>query len=93
MWSLVVGFFLPPVQSILQQTHWASQVRAALNFACCMVAGAGVAYFQGDLTGRRFIEAALVVLVASVATYQGSWKPTGISPAIEKATNVGGGAK
>lgn len=88
MWALVVGFFMPPVQALIQQTGWASQLRAVVNFAACAVAGAGVAYFQGDLTGRRFVEAGLVVLVASIATYKGAWKPTGIAPAIETKTNV-----
>ena len=59
-----------------------------MNFAACAVAGVGVAWFQGDLTGRRFTEAALVVLVASIATYTGAWKPTGIAPGIEARTNL-----
>lgn len=88
LWSLVVGFFLPPLQSIIQQTSWPDKLRATVNFAACLIAGAGVAFFQGDLTGRRFVEASLVVLVAAIATYKGTWKPTGISPTIEKATNL-----
>jgi hypothetical protein len=91
MWALIVGFLMPPVQSIIQQTAWSDRVRALVNFAACAVAGAGVAYFQGDLTGRRFVEAGLVVFVAAIATYKGAWKPTGISPTIENATNVVGG--
>lgn len=89
MWSLVVGFFLPPVQAIVQQAHWPSQLRAAVNFAACAVAGVGIAFFQGDLTGRRFVEAALVTLVTTIAVYQGLWKPSNVAPAIEKATTVG----
>lgn len=92
MWSLVVGFFMPPVQAIIQQTHWSSQLRAGINFAACAVAGAGVAYFQGDLTGRRFVEAGLTVLVTTIAVYKGTWQPSGVAPGIEKATNVGGSA-
>jgi hypothetical protein len=88
MWALIVGFFLPPVQAIIQQTSWGTRLRAVVNFAACAVAGAGVAYFQGDLTGRRFVEAGLIVLVASIATYKGTWKPTGIAPAVEAKTNV-----
>ena len=90
MWALVAGFFLPPIQAILQQSKWPQRLRAVVNFAACAVVGAGVAYFQGDLTGRRFVEAGLVVLVATIAAYHGTWKPTGIAPAIEKKTDVGG---
>lgn len=88
MWSLIVGFALPPVLAIVQQTNWSSRLKAVVAFAASAVAGAGVAYFQGDLTGRRFVEAGLVVLVTAVATYQSFWKPTGVAPAIESSTNV-----
>jgi VIT1/CCC1 family predicted Fe2+/Mn2+ transporter len=88
MWSLIVGFALPPVLSVIQQSNWSDRLRAVVAFAACAVAGAGVAYFQGDLTGERFVEAGLVVLVSALATYRNFWKPTGVSPAIEAKTNV-----
>lgn len=87
MWSLIVGFFMPPVQAVIQQTHWSSRVRAGVNFVACAVAGAGVAFFQGEFTGRRFVESGLVVLVTTIAVYKGTWKPSGIAPAIEEATS------
>lgn len=87
MWSLIVGFFMPPVQAVIQQTNWSSQVRAGVNFVACAIAGAGVAFFQGDFTGRRFVESALVVLVTTIAVYKGTWQPTGVAPTIEKATS------
>ena len=87
MWALVVGFLLPPVLSILMQSGWSQPVQAFVAFVACAVAGAGTAYFQGDLTGRRFVEAGLVVLVTTIATYKGFWKPTRISPTIEEATS------
>lgn len=88
MWSLIVGFALPPVLSVVQQSGWSDRLRAVVAFAACAVAGAGVAFFQGDLTGKRFVEAALVVLVTALATYRNFWKPTGVAPAIETKTNV-----
>jgi hypothetical protein len=91
MYSLLVGFFLPPVMSIVQQSSWPDKVRAVVAFLACLVAGAGVAYFQGDLTGKRFVSAALIVMTVGLATYRNFWKPTGVSPAIESKTNVGGG--
>lgn len=93
MWALIVGFLLPPALSIVMQTGWSTQLQALVAFLACALAGAGTAYFQGDLTGRRFVEAGLVVLVATIATYKGFWKPTRVSPTIEAATsaNTGGG--
>lgn len=88
MWNLIVGFLLPPALAFVIQTGWDRRVQAIIAFAASAVAGAGVAYFQGDLTGERFVEGALIVLVATVATYQGFWKPTGVAPTIETTTNL-----
>lgn len=87
MWSLIVGFFLPPIQAVIQQPTWSKQLRSAVNFVVCGVAAVGVSYFQGDFTGRRWVESGLVILVATIATYTGTWKPSGIAPSIENATS------
>ena len=88
MWSLIAGFFLPPVQAIVQQQHWSQSLRAIVNFFACLLVGAGVAYFSAALTGKTWVESALVVLVTSIATYRGTWKPAGIAPQIEAGTTV-----
>lgn len=86
MYALVVGFFLPPALAIIQQPGWSNRVRSVVAFVACAIAGAGTAYFQGDLTGRRFVEAGLVILVTAMATFRNFWKTTGISPTIEEVT-------
>lgn len=88
MWSFIVGFALPPVLSVVMQSGWSVRLQAVIAFLACAVAGAGTAYLQGDLTGERFVEAGLVILVTTIATYKGFWKPTGVSPSIETKTNV-----
>lgn len=90
MWALIVGFFAPPVIAIIQQQKWSNAVRASVTFVLALVAGAGTAYFQGDLTGKRFVEATLVILVSAISTYHGFWKPTGIGPKLEKVTSPKG---
>lgn len=87
MWSLIVGFFMPPVQAVIQQSTWSTELRAGANLVLCAVAAVGVVYFEGDFTGRRFIQSALIVGVTAIAFYKGTWKPTGIAPAIESATS------
>jgi len=87
MWALIVGFLLPPLLAIIQQPSWPAPVRSVVAFVACAAAGAGTAYFQGDLTGERFVEAGLVVLVTSIATYKGFWKPTTVAPKVENATS------
>lgn len=90
MYSLLVGFFLPPALAIVMQARFSDKLRAAIAFVACVIAGAGIAYFQGDLTGKRFVSGALIVLTTGLATYRNFWKPTGIAPKIESVTEVGG---
>jgi len=88
MWALIVGFLLPPALSIILQSRWSQQVQSIVAFLACLLAGAGTAYFQGDLNFERWIEAALVILVTTISTYKGFWKPTGVAPTIEEGTNL-----
>jgi hypothetical protein len=90
MYSLLVGFFLPPALAVIQQQRFSTKLRAVIAFVACVIAGAGVAFFQGDLTGKRFVSGALIVMTVGLATYRNFWKPTGVTPAIESATEVGG---
>jgi hypothetical protein len=89
MWSLIAGFFLPPVLAIIMQSGWDQRIKAAVAFLACLAVGVGVSYFEGDLDGRSWVSSSLVVLVAAISTYQSFWKPTGIAPKIEAATNLG----
>lgn len=91
MYSLLVGFLLPPALAIVMQSRWSDRVRSIVAFIACVIAGAGVAYFQGDLTGKRLVSGALIVLTTGLATYRNFWKSTGISPKIEAATTFGDG--
>jgi hypothetical protein len=87
-WSAIVAFVIPLVLSVLNQSKWSSQVKAGLFFAVSLVAAAGTAYFQGDLTGKRWLDSAIVIVPAAAAIYHGFWKPVGLAPAIEQKTNV-----
>ncbi len=87
-WSAVVAFFVPLVLSVLNQSKWSAQIKAAVFFAVSLLAAAGTAYFQGDLTGKRWLDSALIIVASGAAFYHGFWKPVGAAPAIEQKTNV-----
>ncbi len=87
-WSLIVAFFVPPVVALVNQQSWSSKLKAVVFFGVSLVAAAGTAYFQGDLTGKRFLDAALLIVAAGAAYYHGLWKPTDVAPTIEKSTSV-----
>ena len=90
MWALIVGFGLPLLVAVLQQPKWSNRVRVTVGVLASIVAGAGTAFFTGEFTGRSIVSCALVVCVASIATYQNLWKPTKIAPLIEAKTTLGG---
>jgi len=87
-WSLIVAFFVPPAVALINQTGWSSKLKAVVFFAISLLAAAGTAYFQGDLTGKRFLDSALLIVAAAAAYYHGLYKPTGVAPTIEKATSA-----
>lgn len=87
-WSALVAFFVPLVVAALNQSRWSAPVKAVVFFAVSLVAAAGTAYFQGDLTGKRFLDAALIVVAAGAAFYHGFWRPTGVTDAVEQSTDV-----
>lgn len=84
--SLVIGFFMPIIVAAIQQPKWSSGARAVITFLVCVIAGGVTVYFKGGFTGQRIGTSALLILVAAIATYKGLWQPTGIAPAVEKAT-------
>jgi hypothetical protein len=87
MWSLLVGFFLPPAVAIVQQPGWSDRFRAVVTFLICCIAGAGTAYFSDQFDGRPVVSSILLILVTTLGTFRGFWKPTRVAPAIEYATS------
>ena len=85
-WSAIVAFFVPPVVAIINRVAWPAQAKAAVFFAVSLVAAGGTAYFQGDLTGKRWLDSALLIVAAAAAYYHGLFKPTGVADVVEKAT-------
>jgi hypothetical protein len=91
LWGLVVGFLLPPVLAVVQQSKWSDKLRSSVGFIACIVAAGVATYLEHGLhLDEHFVRVALLTLVAAQTTYRNFWKPVGIAPAIEKRTNVGG---
>jgi hypothetical protein len=87
MWSLLVGAAAPTVIALVQRPTWPDWLRSVTTASFCLVAGAVTAYLNGDLTnGRSLVSAILLVLITTLSTYRGFWKPTGVAPAIESVT-------
>lgn len=87
-WSAIVAFFVPPVVALVNQQKWSSKAKAAVFFTVSVIAAGGTSYFQGDLTGKRWLDSALVIVAAGTAFYHGLWKPTNVAPTIEASTSA-----
>lgn len=87
MWSLIVGFGMPPVVALVNQRRWPGWLRATVTIVLCVVAGAITAYLQGAFTDRRWTTAALIIGIAAISSYRTFWRPSGIAPAIETKTS------
>lgn len=84
--SALVGSLLPMLVAVVNRSHWAPAVKGLVVVASSIVAGGVTAWINGSLTGLRWTESALIVAGSAVAAYKLWWQPTGIGPAIEKAT-------
>lgn len=93
MWEMVVGFLSATfVLPLIQQPRWAERARALVTFLWSILSGLGTIYltdgFRDVDTVREVATSILLVLVSAIASYYGFAKPTGIAPAIERATAI-----
>lgn len=86
MWSLVVGFALPPLIAFISSARWPSWARALAAVVVCLIGGGVTAAVSGYYTGVPVLRAVMVTLVAALAFYRIFWRPSGIAPWIERQT-------
>lgn len=87
MWTMIVGFAMPPIIAFFQQPSFSPPVRAIIT-AIFSITGGGVTAYLNDLFNPEdIIGAILVTGVSAITFYRGFWKPTGVAPAVEQATS------
>lgn len=87
MWTLIVGFLLPTVIAVVQRPTFSKRVRTVITASFCAVGGAGTAFFNDEFVARDIVTSILIVGVSTITFYNGFWKTTGITPAIEAKTS------
>lgn len=89
--DVVVGALLmPPVIAVLNRCHWPSQVKALVAFAACLLGALVVQWFRGPVDFADWRATAVGVTGAALVMHQVFWRPSGLVPAIERATTWGG---
>src|SRR5688572_20405686 len=84
--SALVGAFLPALVSIVVRSSWPGWAKGVTAVASSAVAGVVVAWTSGEFTGQTLATCVGAALAASQVFYATFWRPTGIGPAIERAT-------
>ena len=87
MWAAVAGWFVPLLISAIVQTGWDSRAKSLAAFAVCVGVAAVTAWLAGQLTLEDLVTSGLIVVVTAKTSYEALWKPTGVAPAIERATS------
>lgn len=92
-WGLIAGAVTPLLTAVVQQPRfkWSSRTRALVGAGISIVVGLLTCLANGDLhvsEGQTILSTIAVVLVTSISTYKGLWKPTGVAGGIESATSA-----
>lgn len=86
--NLLVGFFIPILVAILTKEVTNPAVKAwSLAFASAVTGIAVAAQAAGGLVAADAVISSLTTMVVAVASYYGLWKPTGIAPKVQHATD------
>lgn len=87
-WALILGVLTPLIVSVVQQPQWSDRTRAVVSVVASVLIGVVTVLANGGIeSGQTLLSVCALVFVASNTAYKTLWKPTGVSPAIERATS------
>jgi len=84
------GVLMPFIIAAINQRTWSAKLRGAVAFLACLTAAALLAVIHGTLTLAHWRDTAIVVTGSALIMYHALWLPSGLAPAVEKATTIGG---
>ena len=83
----IVSVIMPLIVAVVVQSHWRKELKGAVALAASLIAGLGSVFINGtDFKDLGVVIPA--VLVASQVSYHTFWKPTGLGPNLEAATDL-----
>lgn len=86
-WSALIGFLLPLLVAVVQQSHWSKAVRTVIGIIAVLVTSFVTTAVEGKLTWDRWAESLVVVFVLAMTAYKSVWVPLGAAPLIEEKTS------
>jgi hypothetical protein len=85
-WSMLVGVFLPLLIAAVNRQIWPGAVKLVVSALLCIVASAVTVYLTGQWNAHDVVGSLVLVATFSYASYHWAWKPSGVAPAVERAT-------
>lgn len=90
LWAAALGYVLPLAIAFVAQPRWSGWVKGLLMLVVASGDGLGTAYFNHQFDGKPIVTDILIAAIAIGVAYHTVWKPSGIAPAIERATSPRG---
>lgn len=89
-WAAIVGTLLPLAIAMISQQGWSTKTRSLLTSVLSVLAAVGTVHFTnpGGLEAAPLVITTATILTLAGSTYRTFWKPTGIAPAVNEATNL-----
>jgi hypothetical protein len=86
--ALIVGSVIPLIVGLISKSNASDRLKALINGLLSALAGAGTTALTtaGKVEWQSWVIGILSTWIASIATYYGFWKPSGVEPAVSKAT-------
>lgn len=78
--SLLIGFFLPILASLVTKQSWSAGIKSIVLLALSAITGFLTEFVNSaDFVWQQALLTSVMTFVVGVATYYGLWHPTGVS--------------
>lgn len=87
-WTLVIGFLMPNVVALVNQSHWPAKWKTGIAAFACLTAAVIQLSLKNELDATNLMVSTLSIFALSITFFKGFWRPLGVSDAIEARTDV-----
>lgn len=84
--SALVGFLLPLVVSLVKQSGWSVKVQSVVSAVAVGIASLITVWADTGFTWDNWAASLITVFLVSKTSYEHFWKPTGVSPKLDKVS-------
>lgn len=86
-WSALVGFVLPLLVAIVQQSHWSRAVRTVIGIIAVIISAGVTAFVENKLNWNNWATSLIAIATVAFTTYRNVWVPLGAADWVEAVTS------